>query len=163
MAEKRPSKDEYYLDFARAISKRATCLRRKFGAVIVRDDQIISCGYCGSPRGAPNCIDIGKCLRDELKVPSGERYELCRSVHAEANAVINAARSGVSVLGGTIYVCGENAEDGETLNDSMPCQMCRRVIINSGIKRVVVPSEQGTHEYFPKDWTNGDEVSLNGY
>ena len=160
---KRPSKDKYYLDLARAISKRATCLRRNFGAVIVRDDQIISCGYNGAPRGAPNCIDIGTCKREELNVPSGEKYELCRSVHAEANSLINSARAGVSVLGGTMYLYGENVKDGTPLKDNLPCQMCRRMIINAGIKRVVVPSEQGIREYSPESWVDGGEVSTEGY
>jgi len=160
--EKRPSKAQYYLDIARAITQRSTCLRRKFGAVIVRGDQIVSCGYNGAPRGAPNCIDIGKCAREEFKVPAGERYELCRAVHAEANSVINAARSGVSVLGGTMYLYGENT-DGSIPENLMPCQMCRRVIINSGIEKVVVPNKEGIQEFFPKDWINGDDVSINGY
>ncbi|MBU1045800.1 dCMP deaminase family protein [Patescibacteria group bacterium] len=160
---KRPSKDQYYLNFARAISKRATCLRRRFGAVIVRDDQIISCGYCGAPRGAPNCIDIGRCKREELNIPSGERYELCRSVHAEANAVINAARAGVSILGGTMYLYGENVKDDTPLVDFLPCQMCRRVIINSGIEKVVIMKDNMIKELYPKDWINSNDISIKGY
>ncbi len=160
--EKRPPKDKYYLDIARAIAQRSTCLRRKFGAVIVKEDQIVSCGYNGAPRGAPNCIDIGKCAREELKVPAGERYELCRAVHAEANSVINAARSGVSVLGGIMYLYGENT-DGSISENLMPCQMCRRVIINSGIEKVIIPDKEGIKEFFPKDWLNGNDISTKGY
>jgi len=160
--EKRPLKDQYYLDIAKTIAQRATCLRRKFGAVIVNEDQIIACGYNGAPRGAPNCIDIGKCAREELKIPAGERYELCRAVHAEANAVINAARAGVSVLGGTMYLYGENT-DGTLAESLPPCQMCRRVIINSGITKVIIPDKDGVKELFSKDWINGDEISTQGY
>jgi len=160
--EKRPSKSKYYLDIAQAIAQRSTCLRRKFGAVIVKDDQIVSCGYNGAPRGAPNCIDIGKCAREELSVPAGERYELCRAVHAEANSVINAARSGVSVLGGTMYLYGENT-DGSVSENLMPCQMCRRVIVNSGIEKVVVLHKEGAKEFFSKDWIGSDDVSIKGY
>jgi dCMP deaminase len=160
--EKRPLKGKYYLDIAKAIAQRSTCLRRKFGAVIVREDQIVSCGYNGAPRGAPNCIDIGKCAREELKVPAGERYELCRAVHAEANSVINAARSGVSVLGGTMYLYGENT-DGSIPENLMPCQMCRRIIINSGIEKVIVSDKDKIKELFPKDWLDGNDISIKGY
>lgn len=158
----RPEKDKYYLDIAKAIAQRSTCLRRRFGAVIVREDQIVSCGYNGAPRGASNCIDLGICAREKLKVPAGERYELCRAVHAEANAVINAARAGVSLLGGTMYIYGENAE-GERLDNFMPCQMCRRVLINSGIEKVIVPNKEGTQELFPREWRNSNDISIKGY
>ena len=123
MSSKRPEKQDYYLNIAMEVCKRSTCLRRRFGAVILRDDQIISTGYAGSPRGVPNCVDLGKCLRKEMNIPPGERYELCRSVHAEANAIINAARSGVSLLNGTLYLYGENVESGE-IAEAKPCRMC---------------------------------------
>lgn len=160
--EKRPLKDKYYLDIAQAIAQRSTCLRRKFGVVIVREDQIISCGYNGAPRGADNCIDSGVCTREELKVPAGERYELCRAVHAEANAVINAARAGVSLLAGKMYLYGED-RGGAILLDFIPCQMCRRVIINSGIKKVILLGKEGIKEFFPRDWLNSNDVSIKGY
>lgn len=131
----RPSKDEYYLNIALEISRRATCLRRCFGAVIVNNDEIISTGYCGAPRGMPNCTDLGVCPREEAGIPSGERYELCRSVHAEMNAIISAERS--RILNGTMYIAGRNTKDG-ILAEAYPCKMCRRAIINAGIKEVVI-------------------------
>ncbi len=163
----RPSKLDYYLNIAREVSRRSTCLRRRFGAVILKDDQIISTGYVGAPRGVPNCVDIGKCARDELKVPPGERYELCRSVHAEANALINAARAGVSLLGGTLYLYGENVKD-DSIAEAKPCKMCKRMIINAGLKHVVVKTPDGTKTYAIEDWIKEDngvysEKDLKGY
>jgi dCMP deaminase len=163
----RPSKIEYYLNIAMEVSKRSTCLRRRFGAVIVKDDQIISTGYVGSPRGTPNCIDIGECPREKAKIPAGERYELCRSVHAEMNAIINAARAGVSVLGGTMYIYGENVKNNSIV-DVKPCKMCRRVIINAGLKNVIVKTKDGYKEYSVEDWVKEDptdfsEEYINGY
>lgn len=142
----RPSKDEYYLGIAKAVTTRATCLRRHYGAIIVRDDQIVSSGYCGAPRGVKNCCDIGKCLREELKVPSGERYELCRSVHAEMNAVINAARSGACVIDGKMYVYGYDVKK-DCVCSGKPCKLCTRVIINAGISKVITSEEKGITEY----------------
>jgi dCMP deaminase len=153
---KRPEKTEYYLNIAREVCKRSTCLRRRFGAVILKDDQIISTGYVGAPRGAPNCIDIGRCPREEANIPPGERYELCRSVHAEANAIINAARAGVSVIGGTLYLYGENVKDG-SIAEAKPCKMCKRMIINSGIKQVVVKTPEGKKSYSIEDWVVNDK------
>ncbi len=141
----RPSKTDYYLNIAKEVTQRGTCLRRNHGAVIVKDDQIISTGYTGAPRGSKNCCDTGKCIREELHIPSGERYELCRSVHAEQNAVINAARAGVSVTGGTIYLYSENVKDG-TINDAKPCKMCKRVMINAGLKSIVARTKEGYTE-----------------
>ena len=167
MSDNRPNKVEYYLNIAREVSKRSTCLRRRFGAVILRDDQIISTGYVGSPRGTPNCIDLGKCLREELKVRPGERYELCRSVHAEQNAIINAARSGASVLGGTLYLYGENAKDG-SVAEARPCKLCKRMIINAGIKEVIVKTPEGKKIYSVREWADNDkglygQKDLQGY
>jgi len=163
----RPGKIDYYLNIAGEVSKRSTCLRRRFGAVILKDDQIISTGYVGAPRGAPNCLDIGKCAREELKIPPGERYELCRSVHAEANAIINAARSGVSVLGGTLYLYGENVKDS-SIAEAKPCKMCKRMIINAGIKEVVVKTPEGKKLYSVEEWIADDkglyaQTDLQGY
>ena len=152
----RPEKADYYLNIAKEVCQRSTCLRRKFGAVIHKDDQIISTGYVGAPRGAPNCIDIGKCQRIEANVPPGERYELCRSVHAEANAIINAARAGVSVLGGTLYLYGENVSDG-SIAEAKPCRMCKRMIINAGINEVVVKTPEGKKTYSVKEWVTNDK------
>ncbi len=163
----RPDKTDYYINIAKEVSKRSTCLRRMFGAVILKNDQIISTGYVGSPRGSPNCTDLGKCLRQENNIPPGERYELCRSVHAEMNAIINAARAGVSVIGGTLYLYGENVSDG-TVAEAKPCKMCKRMIINAGIVKVVVKAPDGIKEYVVDDWVRNDKgiygpEELNGY
>jgi dCMP deaminase len=147
----RPSKIKYYLNIAAEVAKRGTCQRRRFGAVIVRQDQIISTGYVGAPRGAKNCIEMDVCPRTKLNIPSGQRYELCRSVHAEANAIINAARAGVSLLGGIMYLYGENS-DGSLIKDLRPCQMCRRMIINAGLERVILLDKEGIKEFNPSDW-----------
>ena len=132
----RISKENYYLDIAETVLERATCLRRIYGAIIVKNDEIISTGYNGAPRGRANCVDMGYCSREAMKVPRGERYELCRSVHAEANAIISASRR--DMAGGTIYLVGRNAATGELLNDATSCLMCRRMIINAGLDRVVI-------------------------
>ena len=131
----RMSKENYYLDIADAVLERSTCMRRKYGAIIVRNDEIISTGYNGAPRGRKNCSDLGRCTREELQIPSGQRYELCRSVHAEANAIISAARQ--DMIGATLYLAGRDAKTGELLHDTTSCSMCRRQIINAGIRKVV--------------------------
>lgn len=155
----RKSKDDYYLDIAAQVLKRATCLRRHYGAVIVKDDQIVSTGYCGAPRKRSNCIDLGKCEREVQNVPSGQRYELCRSVHAEMNALINAARAGVSVLGGTLYLSGADAKTGATIAP-VPCEMCKRVIINAGIKCVVIRDlNNDLHHIDVEEWTHNENQS----
>lgn len=163
----RLEKIEYYLNIAKEVSRRSTCLRRRFGSVIVKDDQIISTGYVGAPRGAPNCTDIGRCAREELKVPPGQRYELCRSVHVEANAIINAARAGVSVLGGALYLYGENVKD-DTIAEAKPCKMCKRMVINAGLNKVIVKSAEGKKMYSVEDWVVNDkglyaQKDLEGY
>ena len=132
----RISKENYYLDIAETVLERATCLRRVFGAIIVKNDEIISTGYNGAPRGRCNCVDMGFCTREAMKVPRGERYELCRSVHAEANAIISAARR--DMVGGTLYLVGRNAQTGELLHDATSCAMCRRMVINAGLSKVVI-------------------------
>ncbi len=131
----RTSKENYYLGIADAVQERSTCMRRKYGAIIVRNDEIISTGYNGAPRGRKNCNDLGYCAREALQIPSGERYELCRSVHAEANAIISASRR--DMIGATLYLVGRDAKTGELLHDTTSCSMCRRQIINSGIVKVV--------------------------
>lgn len=135
MENKRLDKIEYYLDVARTISKRATCLRRRFGAVIVVNDQIVAQGYCGAPRGVKDCLERETCMRQEANIPSGERYEMCRSVHAEQNAIINAARAGVSIFGGDIYIWGFCKETKKVFA-GYPCLMCLKMVINAGLKRV---------------------------
>ncbi len=132
----RISKENYYLDIAETVIGRSTCLRRRYGAIIVKNDEIIATGYNGAPRGRKNCVDLGRCSREELNVPRGERYELCRSVHAEANAIISAARR--DMVGGTLYLAGKDAATGEILSDATSCAMCRRLIINAGLERVVI-------------------------
>ena len=145
-----------YRDIAETVSERATCLRRKYGAIIVRDDEIIATGYNGAPRGRRNCGDLGMCKRDHMGIPSGERYELCRSVHAEQNAIISAARK--DCIGSTLYLAGRNGKTNEILTDTTPCSMCRRFIINAGIKNVV--SRVGADEYViinVRDWVFNDD------
>ena len=128
----RPSKTEYYLNIARAVSERATCLRRRYGAVIVLNEQVVSSGYCGAPRRVKDCLERDSCYRNEHDIPSGERYEMCRSVHAEANAIINAARSGVSIYGGDMYIYGYDVRTAQRFL-GLPCLMCQKMIINTGI------------------------------
>ncbi len=156
----RTSKENYYLDIADAVLERSTCLRRKYGAIIVRNDEIISTGYNGAPRGRRNCIDLGRCLRNELGIPSGQRYELCRSVHAEANAIISAARR--DCIGATLYLAGRNGATDEVLTDTTSCAMCRRLIINAGISKVIC--RVGETEYTVtdvRDWVfNDDSMNL---
>lgn len=152
----RIAKENYYLDIAETVLKRATCLRRCYGAIIVKNDEIVSTGYNGAPRGRRNCTDLGYCTREALCVPSGERYELCRSVHAEANCIISAARS--DILGGTLYLAGRDAKTGRLLPDATSCSMCRRLIINAGIQRVVIrrtPTEYTV--VLVEDWIREDD------
>jgi len=147
----RPSKDQYYLNIAKEVSQRGTCFRLKGGAIIVRDDQIIATGYIGAPGKTKDCFERGECLRDKLKIPHGTRYEICRSVHCETNAIINAARAGVSLLGGIIYIYEENGK-GEKV-DSTPCYICKKMIINSGLERVVSATKDGGIQIsYVKDW-----------
>lgn len=132
----RIDKENYYLDIAETVSERSTCLRRCYGAIIVKSDEVIATGYNGAPRGRKNCADLGRCTREELKIPSGQRYELCRSVHAEANCIISAARG--EMLGATLYMACRNPADGSLIPGSSSCSMCRRLIINAGIAKVVI-------------------------
>ena len=152
----RVSKENYYLDIAQTVLKRATCLRRVYGAIIVKNDEIISTGYNGAPRGRKNCVDLGYCTREAMRVPRGERYELCRSVHAEANAIISAARR--DMVGGTLYLAGRDAQTGELLGDATSCAMCRRQIINAGLERVVIRRTPEEYEVVPvRDWIEADD------
>ena len=131
----RRDKTNYYLDLAETVAQRGTCLRRRYGAIIVKNDEVISTGYAGAPRGRKNCCDMGYCIRQQLNVPRGERYELCRSVHAEANAIISASRD--KMLDATLYLTGiEN--DGSYVANSCSCGMCKKMIINAGIREVVI-------------------------
>lgn len=132
--DKRTGKENYYLDIADSVLERSTCLRRKYGAIIVRNDEIISTGYNGAPRGRKNCSDLGTCARETLNIPSGQRYELCRSVHAEANAIISASRR--DMIGSTLYLVGRDAQTNELI-PAVSCTMCKRQIINAGIEKVI--------------------------
>jgi dCMP deaminase len=155
----RPSKLEYYLNIATQVAERGTCLRRKFGAVIVKDDQIISTGYVGAPRGTLNCCDFGKCPREEAQIPPGERYELCRSVHAEANAIIHADR--LNMLGATLYLACIDVKTGQFTPNTRPCRMCTRFIINAGISRVIVREDASRYtEYTVADWVWEENTNL---
>ena len=152
----RVSKENYYLDIAQTVLERATCLRRVYGAIIVKNDEIISTGYNGAPRGRRNCVDLGYCTREAMRVPRGERYELCRSVHAEANAIISAARR--DMVGGTLYLAGRDARTGELLGDATSCAMCRRQIINAGLERVVIRRTPEEYEVVSvRDWIEADD------
>ena len=134
----RLNKRDYYLDIAAQVAKRGTCLRRNYGAVIVKNDEIIATGYTGAPRGSANCCEIGNCRRQELNIPSGERYELCRSVHAEQNAIISASRS--DMMGATLYLYGWEMKDGKfdhPVQGAEPWMLCKRFIVNAGILEVV--------------------------
>ena len=156
----RISKENYYLDIAQTVLERATCLRRIYGAIIVKNDEIISTGYNGAPRGRRNCVDMGYCTREALRVPRGERYELCRSVHAEANAIISASRR--DCLGATLYLVGRvGSASGELIHDATSCSMCRRMIINAGIERVVVRNTATEYTITPvSTWVENDESLL---
>jgi len=141
----RPAKEDYYLNIANVVARRSTCLKVLIGAIIVKEDQIIAAGYVGAPRHTRSSLDHGFCLRRRLQIPSGTQYELCRSVHAEQNAIINAARAGVSLLGGDMYVFGEDRENGKPVF-AFPCFICKKMIINAGLNRVVV-SQPGAERY----------------
>lgn len=152
----RKDKINYYLDIAEAVLERGTCIRRKFGAIIVKNDEIISTGYVGAPRGRKNCSDLGVCRREQLNVKKGERYELCRSVHAEANAIISAERT--DMIGSSIYLACHDAKTNELYGDVEPCSMCKRLIINAGIEKVIVRQTKDTYKIIEvSDWIENDD------
>lgn len=156
----RVSKENYYLDIAETVAERSTCLRRKFGAIIVKNDVIISTGYNGAPRGRKNCNDLGYCYREQLKIPRGERYELCRSVHAEQNAIIAAPRE--QMLGSTLYMACVSPESGTVCAGMNSCMMCKRVILNAGIEKVVIRDTPTEYRVVnTADWITDDD-SLSG-
>lgn len=162
MKPKRITKHEYYLGIAKEVAKRSTCFRRSIGAIIIRDDQIISTGYVGSPRKTRDSFEHGECLRDKLKIPHGQRYELCRSVHAEQNAIINAARAGVSLLGGDMYIYGSRYGESSSI-DAFPCFICKKMIINSGLNHVICSITDDKMKVFKvddwiKDWKEADII-----
>ena len=152
----RISKENYYLDIAETVLERATCLRRVYGAIIVKNDEIISTGYNGAPRGRKNCVDMGFCTREAMQVPRGQRYELCRSVHAEANAIISASRR--DMVGSTLYLVGKDAQTGTLLGDATSCAMCRRQVINAGISKVVIRKTKAEFDVVDvQDWVQQED------
>lgn len=152
----RPSKENYYLDIAQTVSERSTCLRRKYGAVIVKDDSIISTGYNGSARGRINCCDCGFCKREKENIPHGEQYEKCKSVHAEQNAIISASRA--QMIDATLYLCCTNPETNEIVSNTDCCMMCKRTILNAGIEKVIIRDTKDSYRtIFVKDWESLDE------
>ena len=132
----RRDKHNYYLDISETVLERGTCLRRNYGSIIVKNDEIISTGYTGAPRGRKNCIDLNLCIREKLNVPRGKQYELCRSVHSEANAIISASRR--DMIGATLYLVGKDAKTGEYVENANSCSMCKKLIVNSGIKNIII-------------------------
>ena len=156
----RRDKINYYLDLAEVVSQRSTCLRRHYGAVIVQNDEVISTGYVGAPRGRKNCSDMQYCIRTKLNVPRGERYELCRSVHAEANAIISTSRD--KMLGSTLYLVGVECSDGSYVENACCCSMCKRLVINAGISHVIIRDTKDEYRIIPvQKWIDEDE-SLEG-
>ena len=151
----RIDKVNYYLDIAQTVLERSTCASEHVGALIVHNDEIVSTGYNGAPRGRSNCIDLGYCVRERRNIPTDERYELCRGVHAEANAIISAARS--ECIGGTLYLVGRDA-NGKILDQAVPCPLCKRMIINAGLRELVVRRPEGKYEIFNvQDWVFNDD------
>lgn len=152
----RKDKINYYLDIAETVSQRCTCLRRHYGAVIVNNDEIISTGYVGAPRGRKNCTDIGSCFRETCNIPRGERYELCRSVHAEANAIISASRE--KMLNGELYLVGIEMSTNEYVENAICCAMCKKLIINAGIKTVYIRINSTEYKTIDvNSWVDNDE------
>ena len=152
----RVSKVNYYLDIAQTVSERCTCMRRRYGAIIVKNDSIVSTGYNGAPRGRKNCCDIGFCTREKLNNPHGERYELCRAIHAEANAIISASREEMD--GATLYMASTDPSDGSIIPGTSNCMMCRRMILNSGIKTVVIRDTKEEYRIIDvSKWISNDD------
>ena len=151
----RRDKINYYLDIAETVMERGTCIRRNYGSIIVKNDEVVSSGYTGAPRGRKNCIDLGYCRRNELNVPRGERYELCRSVHSEANAIISAPRN--EMIGATMFLVGKDRA-GNIVGDASSCAMCKRLIINAGIVQVIVRTGKDTYKVINvSDWIENDD------
>lgn len=152
----RIDKQNYYLDIAATVLERSTCMRRCYGAIIVQNDEIVSSGYNGAPRGRKNCGDLGYCAREAMNIPSGQRYELCRSVHAEANAIISAQRS--DMIGAVLYLAGREMKTGKIIDYPESCSMCRRLIINAGIETVVTRDSAGHIRQTPvAQWVEQDD------
>ena len=156
----RRDKINYYLDIAQTVLNRGTCRRRNYGSIIVKNDEIISTGYTGAPRGRKNCIDLGYCYREAMNIPRGQMYETCRSVHSEMNAIISAERR--DMIGATLYLVGKDMATGELVENADSCSMCKRVIINAGIKEVIIRETLETYRVIPiQTWIDEDD-SLSG-
>lgn len=156
----RVTKHNYYLDIAETVSERSTCIRRRYGAIIVKNDVIISTGYNGAPRGRANCSDLGACTREKLNIPRGERYELCRSVHSEANAIISASRE--NMLGSSLYMCCTDPMTGDIVAGMNSCTMCKKLILNAGIAEVIIRDTKNEYRVInTREWIVNDD-SLTG-
>lgn len=156
----RLDKNNYYLDIAETVLKRSTCLRRRYGAIIVKNDEIISTGYNGAPRGRANCSDLNYCTREKLNIPRGERYEMCRSVHAEANAIISAPRR--DMLGAVLYLVGREVATDKLVSAASSCPMCKRQVLNAGISKVIIRDTPTEYRVISTDeWVKNDD-SLSG-
>ncbi|SKA81253.1 dCMP deaminase [Clostridium sp. USBA 49] len=152
----RIDKHNYYLDICETILERGTCLRRNFASLIVKNDEIISTGYTGAPRGRKNCCDLGYCRREELNIPRGTRYELCRSVHAEQNAIISARRQ--DMIGASLYLVGKEKSNGELVKNASPCSLCKRFIINAGIDKVIIRDTKNEFRIiYVEEWIKNDD------
>ncbi len=157
---KRRDKINYYLDLAEITMERSTCIRRHYGAVIVKNDEIISTGYVGAPRGRKNCNELNECIREKLEIPRGERYELCRSVHAEQNAIISAKRS--EMIDASLFLVGKDCKTKTYIENSNPCSLCKRMIINAGIKEIYIRDTKNKYRHIlTEDYIKNDE-SLEG-
>ena len=153
----RVDKINYYLDIAETVTERGTCLRNNYGSVIVKNDEIISTGYSGAPRGRANCLDLNFCRRKQNNTPSGAGYEMCRSVHSEQNAIISADRN--DMIGSTLYLVGINKRNGEYVEDNKPCTLCKRMIINAGIERVIMRDSKTQYRVEEvRDWIKKDDT-----
>lgn len=158
----RRDKVNYYLDIAETVCERSTCLRKKFGVVIVKNDEIIATGYNGAPRGRENCIDLDYCQREKLNIPRGQRYELCRSVHAEANAIISAPRE--RMIKADMYMVGLNSNNNSYVAKACSCSMCKRLIINAGIERLIVRDDKDNYSIFNiSDFIKNDDSLSNEF
>ena len=154
---KRVDKINYYLDIAETVAERGTCIRNNYGSIIVKNDEIISTGYTGAPRGRKNCMDLGYCTRKKHEMPSGKGYERCRSVHSEQNAIISAARK--DMIGSSLYLVGINSRNGEYVTDNEPCSFCKRMIINAGIEKVFMRDTKKDYRVeYVENWIKNDDT-----
>ncbi len=157
---KRRDKHNYYLDIAETVLERGTCLRRNYGAIILKNDEIIATGYTGSPRGRANCSDLGYCIRKTMNIPRGSQYEICRSVHAEANCIISASRR--DMIGSSLYLVGKEKDTNKLVHNANSCTMCKRMIINAGVEEIYIrDTKEDYRKIHVQDWIEYDD-SLSG-